>query len=127
MFTLLGRSVYLFQSPKWIIHVLGVLIPLSAISLIFGGRIKAFQTSNRIEIPDDTLKFQPFMTTVSIVFLGALAKLKSVGACAFDAVLPRALYPLRIQAQKLIATDAVHRIPISLLGGLSYLAPDLWL
>ena len=36
-------------------------------------------------------------------------------------MLLRALYPLRMQAQKMIATDTIHTIPVSLLGGLSYL------
>lgn len=31
------------------------------------------------------------------------------------------LYPLRMQTQKMIATDTIHAIPVSLLGGLSYL------
>jgi Sulfite exporter TauE/SafE. len=47
--------------------------------------------------------------------------LTSVGAGALGAVLLRALYPLRMQAQKMIATDTIHAIPVSLLGGLSYL------
>ena len=121
----LAQSGYLFESPEWIIQVLGVLILLSAISLIFGDRIQAFQTSNRIGNPDTFLKLQPSMTTASEVVLGTLVTLTSIGAGALGAVLLRALYPLRMQAQKLIATDTVHAIPVSLLGGLSYLVLGL--
>ena len=53
--------------------------------------------------------------------LGTLVTLTSLGAGALGAVILRALYPLRMQAQKLIATDTIHAIPVSLLGGLSYL------
>ena len=59
--------------------------------------------------------------TVAVGLLGTLVTLTLVGAGALGAVLLRALYPLRMQAQKLIATDTIHAIPVSLLGGLSYL------
>lgn len=59
--------------------------------------------------------------TVAVGLLGTLVTLTLVGAGALGAVLLRALYPLRMQAQKLIATDTIHSIPVSLLGGLSYL------
>ena len=121
----LAQSGYLFESPEWIIQVLGVLILLSAISLIFGDPIQAFQTSNRIGNPDTFLKLQLSMTTASGAILGTLVTLTSIGAGALGAVLLRALYPLRMQAQKLIATDTVHAIPVSLLGGLSYLVLGL--
>ena len=65
------------------------------------------------------------MTTASGVAIGTLVTLTSIGAGALVAVLLRALYPLRMQAQKLIATDTVHAIPVSLLGGLSYLVLGL--
>ena len=45
----LAQSGHLFESPEWIIQVLAALILLSSISLVFGGRVQAFQTSNRIE------------------------------------------------------------------------------
>jgi len=79
------------------------------------------QTSNRIGHPDRFLNIQPALTTVAGGLLGTLVTLTSVGAGALGAVLLRALHPLRMQAQKLIATDTIHAIPVSLLGGLSYL------
>lgn len=121
----LAQSGNLFASPDWIIQLLGVLVLLSAISLLFGDRIQAMQTSNRIGNPDRFLSIQPALTTVAGGLLGTLVTLTSVGAGALGAVLLRALYPLRMQAQKLIATDTIHAIPVSLLGGLSYLVLGL--
>ncbi len=117
----LAQSGNLFASPDWIIQLLGLLILLSAVSLLFGDRIQAMQTSNRIGHPDRFLNIQPTLTTVAGGLLGTLVTLTSVGAGALGAVLLRALYPLRMQAKKLIATDTIHAIPVSLLGGLSYL------
>lgn len=121
----LAQSGNLFASPDWIIQLLGVLVLISAISLLFGDRIQAMQTSNRISNPDRFLSIQPALTTVAGGLLGTLVTLTSVGAGALGAVLLRALYPLRMQAQKLIATDTIHAIPVSLLGGLSYLVLGL--
>ena len=47
--------------------------------------------------------------------------LMGVGGGALSAVLSPTLCPLRMHAHKLIATDTIHAIPASLLGGLSYL------
>jgi len=121
----LAQSGNLFASPDWIIHLLGVLVLLSAISLLFGDRIQAMQTSNRIGNPERFLNIQPALTTVAGSILGTLVTLTSVGAGALGTVLLRALYPLRMQAQKLIATDTIQAIPVSLLGGLSYLVLGL--
>ena len=100
---------------------MGVLVLLSAVSLLFGDRIQAMQTSNRIGNPEHFLNIQPALTTLAGGLLGTLVTLTSVGAGALGAVFLRALYPLRMQAQNLIATDTIHAIPVSLLGGLSYL------
>ena len=121
----LAQSGNLFASPDWIIKLLGILIALSAISLLFGDGIQAMQTSSRIGNPKRFLTIQPVLTTVAGGILGTLVTLTSVGAGALGAVLLRALYPLRMQAQKLIATDTIHAVPVSLLGGLSYLVIGL--
>lgn len=120
-----AQSGNLYTSPDWIIQLLGVLVLLSAISLLFGDRIQAIQASNRIGNPESFLKIQPVLTTLAGGMLGTLVALTSVGAGALGAVFLRALYPLRMQAQKLIATDVIHAIPMSLLGGLSYLVLGL--
>ena len=46
----------------------------------------------------------------------------SVGAGALGAVILRSIYPLRMTPQKLVATDTIHAIPVSLIAGASYLA-----
>ena len=43
------------------------------------------------------------------------------GTDAQGAVILRSLYPLRMTAHKLVATDTIHAIPVSLIAGFSYL------
>ena len=65
------------------------------------------------------------MTTIAGGILGTLVALTSVGAAALGAVFLRALYPLRMRAKRLVATETIHAIPVSLFGGLSYFALGL--
>ena len=76
----LAHSGTLFASPDWITQLLGILVLLSAISLLFGNRIQTMQTSNRIGNPERFLKIQPALTTVAEGLLGALVTLTSVSA-----------------------------------------------
>ena len=121
----LAQTGQLFASPDWVVQLLGTLVLLSAISLLFGDRIQALQSARRTENPDRFLKIQPALTTLAGGILGTLVTLTSVGAGALGAVFLRALYPLRMQAKRLVATDTIHAIPVSLFGGLSYLALGL--
>jgi uncharacterized protein len=121
----LAQTGQLFASPDWVVQLLGALVLLSAISLLFGDRIQALQSARRTEDPDQFLKIQPVLTTLAGGILGTLVTLTSVGAGALGAVFLRALYPLRMQAKRLVATDTIHAIPVSLFGGLSYLALGL--
>ena len=41
---------------------------------------------------------------------------------ALGAIMLKALYPLRMDPKRLVATDSIHAVPVSLLAGPSYLA-----
>ena len=60
-------------------------------------------------------------TSLAGALLGAMVTLTSVGAGALGATLLLALYPLRMRLQKLIATDIVHAVPLTLVAGLGHL------
>jgi len=121
----LAQTGKLFTSSDWVVQLLGALVLVSAISLLFGDRIQALQSARRTKDPDRFLKIQAALTTLAGGILGTLVTLTSVGAGALGAVFLRALYPLRMQAKRLVATDTIHAIPVSLFAGLSYLALGL--
>ena len=117
----LAHQGYLFQSPQWIITLLGFLILFSGFSLIFGHRLQLSQQAKRIASPSQFKLLQGPLTVLSGSILGTLITMTSVGAGALGAVFLRALYPLRMQPIPLIATDTIHAIPVSLIGGISFL------
>lgn len=61
------------------------------------------------------------LTVAAGAILGVLVTLTSVGAGALGAVFLAYLYPLYLTPPRLIATDIVHAIPLTLLAGLGHL------
>ena len=118
---LLAQQGYLYESPHWIIALLGFLILFSGFSLIFGHRLQLSQRAKRIASPEQFKLLQGPFTILSGSILGTLITVTSVGAGALGAVFLRALYPLRMQPRTLVATDTIHAIPVSLIGGISFL------
>lgn len=118
LLTWLGYTATVTDS---VTRLLGALILLSGLALLFGGQIQNYRKGKRIQAPQQFKKYQPAMTSASGFFLGTLVSLTSIGAGAIGAILLRGLYPLRMVPKKLVATDTIHAVPVSLLGGLGYL------
>jgi len=121
----LAATGSVFNDNAWLIKLLGCLILISALSLLFGGRLQRLQQQHRIEAPESFKRMQGPVTTLAGALLGALVSITSIGAGALGAVILRSLYPLRMTAQKLVATDTIHAIPVSLLAGVGYLTLGL--
>jgi uncharacterized membrane protein YfcA len=113
---------YTVENDEVITQVLGILILISAVSLLFGSRLQLLQRSRRLAQPDQFKRYQGITTNLAGAILGGLVTLTSVGAGALGAVMLRTIYPLRMTPQKLVATDTIHAIPVSLIAGASYLA-----
>ena len=62
------------------------------------------------------------LTMLTGVLLGAGVTLTSVGAGALGVVALLYLYPLRLSADRLVATDIAHALPVTIIGGLGHAA-----
>ena len=62
---------------------------------------------------------------LSGILLGLCVALTSVGAGALGSVLLLYLYPLRMTAHRLVATDLVHAIPLAVVAGIGYLVAGM--
>lgn len=67
------------------------------------------------------IRFQAPLTIAAGVLLGALVTLTSVGAGALGVVFLVFLYPTRLTAPRLVATDIAHAIPLTLFAGSAHL------
>ena len=60
------------------------------------------------------------LTALAGLTLGVAVTLTSVGAGALGVVMLLALYPLRLTADRLVATDIAHALPITLIAGVGH-------
>jgi uncharacterized membrane protein YfcA len=104
-----------------IIHALGVVLILTAIAMLL--RTKMHDLGKRVRRKDFE-RFraaQPALTVCAGVLLGVLVTLTSVGAGALGSVMLLCIYPVRMTPQRLVGTDIVHAIPLTVLAGLGHL------
>jgi len=106
----------------FLLHALGAVLILTAVAMLFRQRIHAFGRSLRGATPDRFKRAQPVLTVLAGVTLGVLVTLTSVGAGALGTVMLLYLYPLRMTPSRLVGTDIVHAIPLTMLAGAGHLA-----
>jgi uncharacterized membrane protein YfcA len=104
-----------------IMDALGVVLLLTAVATLFRDRIQAANRSVDVETAQRFMRWQPALTITAGAVLGVMVTLTSVGAGALGATMLLALYPLQMTARKLVGTDIVHAVPLTLLAGLSHL------
>lgn len=104
-----------------ILHTLGVVLILTSIATLFRHRFVEWSRKYQREIGHEALNIQAPLTVLCGAVLGVLVTLTSVGAGALGVTMILCLYPLRMHARKLVATDIVHAIPLTLVGGIGNL------
>lgn len=110
----------LFESAL-ILKALGVMILVTALGMVFKRRAHALGRKLRINAAGRFKGAQPGLTVLAGASLGVLVTLTSVGAGALGAVMLTYLYPFRLTPRRLVATDLVHAIPLTLVAGSGYL------
>jgi hypothetical protein len=117
-----GRNA--LKVDAMIMHTLGGMLVVTAIGLVFKGRLHSIGRSLRVEDADRFKSLQRPLTVAAGVVLGIVVTLTSVGAGALGTVMMLYLYPLRLTPAKLVGTDLAHAIPLALVAGSSHLIAD---
>jgi uncharacterized membrane protein YfcA len=104
-----------------ILNALGLVLLLTALAMIFKKRTHAMGQALRAKAPADFKRAQPWLTVLAGAVLGVLVSLTSVGAGALGAVMLLYLYPYRMKPARLVGTDIVHAIPLTLVAGTGHL------
>lgn len=105
-----------------ILHALGWVLIVTALAMLMRKRLHAAGRTLRASAPNSFKRFQPVLTVVAGAVLGFLVTLTSVGAGALGTVMLLYLYPLRMTPGRLVGTDIVHAIPLTMLAGVGHLA-----
>jgi uncharacterized membrane protein YfcA len=104
-----------------IVHALGFVLLLTAIVMLARRKLQSIGTRLRTTTPESFKKYQPPLTVLAGAILGVLVSLTSVGAGALGTVMLLYLYPLRMIPSRLVGTDIVHAIPLTVVAGTGYL------
>ncbi|HUD93075.1 sulfite exporter TauE/SafE family protein [Sphingobium sp.] len=104
-----------------IMSALGIVLILTAFATLFRNRFHHWAVHARTDTASNFLRYQTGLTVAAGALLGTMVTLTSVGAGALGATLLLALYPLRMRLQRLIATDIVHAVPLTLVAGIGHL------
>lgn len=113
--------IFLFNfglpDPKYIKVFLSLMIFLSGLSLVYKGififfnKIIFFRENNN-----------KYLSIGLGGFIGSSVSLTSIGAGALGTALLAQIYPKRLDPTKLVGTDIMHAIPVSLMGAIGYLS-----
>ena len=104
-----------------ILTALGCVLILTAVAMIFRTRTQAWGKAIRMRAPAKFKRAQPALTVLAGAILGFLVTLTSVGARALGVVMLVYLYPLRMKPARLVGTDIVHAIPLTIVAGTGHL------
>ena len=104
------------QYESILTHSLGLMLVLTAIVIIFRGKLQ----SGKPMQPAKPTKSTDIMVLCAGLFLGIFVTLSSVGAGAFGAAVLMMLYP-RLKAINIVGTDIAHAVPLTLVAGLGHL------
>ena len=105
----------------WLTQLIAVVVLLTACALLLGPQKLAKSLAGFF----GHAHLRPGVHTTLVVMAGALlglfVTLTSIGAGALGCVFLLMLYPDRMTPQRLVATDIVHAIPLTVVAGLGYL------
>ncbi len=101
-----------------ILNLLGGMLIVTAVATLFRHKFVEWSRNYQRGSGHGALNVQAPLTIVAGVALGILVTLTSVGAGALGVTMILCLYPLRMNANRLVATDIVHAIPLTIIGGI---------
>ena len=109
------------SKPRVLLIALGCVMLLTSISMLFMARTHAFAKVLKTKAPQRFRDMQPPATMLAGAILGVMVTLTSVSAGALGTVLLLYIYPFRMKAARLVGTDIVHAIPLTIVAGLGHM------
>jgi len=103
-----------------IVQLLGVILVVTAFVTLMQRRLGAMAAALESGHIVFLRRILPGMTVLAGAILGVVVTLTSVGAGALGATMLLMLYPWRMTPGRLVGTDIVHAVPLTLLAGLGH-------
>jgi uncharacterized membrane protein YfcA len=102
------------------LHALAIILLVTAVALIFQTQLQRLALKIAARALVRVQRYKLLLTVLAGLTLGIAVTLTSVGAGALGVVMLLALYPVRLTADRLVATDIAHALPITLIAGLGH-------
>ena len=103
-----------------IVRALAAMLVVTAAGLLMQRTLHQSQFALRIASHPLAQQWKPALTVLIGLLLGVAVTLTSVGAGALGTVALLYLYPIRLTADRLVATDIAHALPIAIIAGLGH-------
>ncbi|HEX7874715.1 MAG TPA: sulfite exporter TauE/SafE family protein [Sphingobium sp.] len=104
-----------------LMNMLGGALIVTALATLSWGTIRTLAGRVPPQRATAYRRVQPGLTVAAGAILGVLVSLTSVGAGALGATLLLTLYPRRMTPARLVGTDIVHAVPLTLVAGMGHL------
>lgn len=102
------------------LRALAIILLVTALALIFQTQLQRVGLKITARALLHLERHKLLLTALAGLTLGVAVTLTSVGAGALGVVMLLALYPLRLTADRLVATDIAHALPVTLIAGLGH-------
>lgn len=109
------------SKPRVLLVALGCVMVVTSVAMFSMARTHTFAQSLRARAPQGFLYMQPGLTVLAGSILGVMVTLTSVSAGALGTVMLLYLYPFRMKAARLVGTDIVHAVPLTIVAGVGHM------
>lgn len=109
------------SNPRFLLIALGCVMIATAVAMLFMARTLAYAQTLRTTSPKRFRRLQPPATVLAGAILGFLVTLTSVSAGALGTVMLLYIYPFRMKPARLVGTDIVHAIPLTIVAGTGHM------
>lgn len=101
-------------------RAIAIILLVTAVALIFQTQLQRVGLKITARALAHVERHKLLLTALAGLTLGVAVTLTSVGAGALGVVMLVALYPLRLTADRLVATDIAHALPVTLIAGFGH-------
>ena len=105
-----------------IVSTLAWILLVTAVGILFQEALRRLGVRVTAASLEHAERYRPALTVLTGLVLGVAVALTSVGAGALGVVALLYLYPLRLTADRLVATDIAHALPLTIVAGMGHAA-----
>jgi len=109
------------QTQEMLKMMIAIIVLVTAVSILFQGKIQQSMLGGFLGKEGGNHRWRDSFTFIGGSIIGVLVAMTSVGAGTLGNIVILFLYPKNMTAQKLIATNLAHAVPIAVVAAMGHL------